>query len=92
MDSDERKGGAVILLGAALLAIGGPTFGGGYSEPWSSLIAISRFIPGLCMIALGAGIASGRIQTTENTSSKRVMALIAIAVVAFGVGLVVSLG
>jgi hypothetical protein len=62
-----------------------------YSAPYSFLIPAAGIIGGLCLAGMGAGIYTGRVETTSGTASKRATALIAIiAVVAFIIGVLLA--
>lgn len=92
MNSNQRTGAAIILMGISVLIIAVPTSTTtAYQPPFSFLVPAAQFIMGLCLVGIGAGTYIGRFETTSGTASKRATALIVIiAIVAFAIGVLLA--
>jgi hypothetical protein len=94
MDSEQRTGAGVILLGVSVISMTliTSTSSSAYTELYSFLAPAVTIIPGLCLIGLGIGKYTGKLNTTTGTASKRATAMLTvIAVALFSAGFLLAL-
>jgi hypothetical protein len=94
MNSNQRTGLGILIMGIALflssiLTIPGSS--GAYEGIGRILVTAGRILLPLCLVGIGALALSGKTETTNETTSKKRMAiLVTITLVAIAGGAVIA--